>query len=127
MVDRVRIVRAVLMNGIPVGLIAELLQKGFRIEFVLRNKEWLEEILNTSLEIVNSIRHESTKNLVLSLLWDKSKVVEKPLIELSDLVDADYIIVVAPKSVQRGQEMNVSWEDLIILQIGLIGLAGLYE
>jgi len=114
-------VRAVLLNGIPTGLIVELLERGFDVRFVIKNKEWLEEVLNTSLEVINTIRHQSTKELVLGLIENKEKVKEQQFISLSDIKGDDIIVVIAPRQLQqRGVEQAVSWSDLAILQMTIL-------
>jgi len=108
--------RVYLFNGIPTGLIVELLERGLEIEFRKVDKEWLKEVLNTSLEIINSIRHEPTRSLVLELVENKEKVKEQQIIDFKNVRGGDYIIIVAPRQLQqRGQDVNVTWDDLVIL------------
>jgi len=116
--------RTILLNGLPTSLLVELIERGYdNVEFELKNVEWLRETLNTSLEIINTIRHESTKNLVLSLVENKQKVKEIQFISLNDIRDDDIVVIIAPKKLQeRGKEMEVKWEDLAIIRLSYIGV-----
>jgi len=111
--------KVLLLNGVPTSLLVELREQGIKsIEFDLVSIEKLREILNTSLEVINSIRHPSTKEAVLSLLENKNKVREVQFISAKDIGRDDYIMVVAPKQLQqRGAEQMVSLEDLIIIRL----------
>jgi len=128
--------RAILLNGIPTSLLAEVyeymtkhreelrknhLDIAVFMEFEVKNVEWLKEILNTSIEVINTIRHESTKNLVLSLIERKEKVKEQQFVSINDIGVGDVVILIAPrKLIERGKEQSVTWEDLVIIKLRFI-------
>jgi len=116
--------RVFLLNGIPVSLLVEALEHGIDIlEFGSMKVETLRNVLNEAVEIVNAIRHPSTRDLVLSLVERKEKVRDVQFISLREVKSDDMIIVVAPKQLsQRGQEMSVTWEDLAIITLYFRGL-----
>ena len=118
--------RVYLLNGLPTGFLADGLRNGYNgIMYIPLDKEHLTEILNKASiqQIVNSIRHQSTRDLILSLVVDKSRVVDQQIINFNDISDGDYVIVIAPKQlVARGQDQQVTFDDLAIFSIRFINV-----
>jgi len=116
--------RVFLLNGLPVSMLVEASEYGIDIlEFWIIDKERLRTFMNEAVEVINSIRHQSTKDLVLSLLEKKEKVREVQFISLKEIKSDDIIIIVAPRQLQaRGMEQQVNWEDVVIIEVAFRGL-----
>jgi len=116
--------RVFLLNGLPTSLLAEASEHMIgELEFWLISKEALQKILNEAIEVVNAIRHNSTKELVLSLIENKNKVKDVQFVSIKDMNSDDVVVIIAPRQLQaRGVEQEVKWEDLVLVRIWFRGL-----
>lgn len=120
-----------LLNGFPTSLVENAYNQGFNGVLVIRlDSEKLRRVLDGASEVINAIRHESTKNLVLSLVSNKNKIREQLIVDFNNISKGDYIVVIAPRSVQqRGIELSVTFNDLSIFLVRFVnvGLDDVYD
>jgi Domain of unknown function (DUF1874). len=100
--------RAILLNAIPLSAIQ---LDSFVIACKRVNINAVKDVIESSREVCNYIRHEST----VKLLSEQLQVELKPSSELYAYRHGDVLIIVALKRPQRGIEVTqISLEDLDI-------------
>jgi hypothetical protein len=102
--------RVILLNGLPLSIIP---YRKFTLEVNRIDVDRLAEMIASSAEVRNYIRHASTVDMLNALL----KTSLKPSAENYVYNDGDTIVVITVKNIVRGQEMNVKPEDLDIFVV----------
>jgi hypothetical protein len=97
--------RVVLLNGLPLSIIP---YRQFTLEVSRIDVNQLAEMIASSTEVRNYIRHPATVDVLNALL----KTNLRPSAENYAYNESDTIVVITVKNVVRGQEMNVKPEDL---------------
>ncbi len=102
--------RVILLNGLPLSIIP---YSKFTLEVNRIDVDQLAEIIASSTEVKNYIRHTATVDVLNILL----KTSLKPSAENYAYKEGDTIVVITVKNVIRGQEMTVKPEDLDIFVV----------